>query len=130
MGRSLIQIYALCVCFATMMCLIVALGVGLYDLVQVAAPEFTMQSLPYYHSNEQFLQYFPDKKDLPPGEVERARREMYRDAIVQERRGAMQSGVFAAIILVIDIVVFAVHWGIARKAERLRVVPPQAREAA
>lgn len=129
MGRSLIQVYALCVCFATLMCLVVALGVGLYDLVQIAAPEFTLQQLPYLESNEQFLQYFPDKKDLPPAEVERLRREGHRESITQERRAAMQSGVFVAILLLIDAVVFAIHWRIAGRAERLRVVPPQARES-
>lgn len=118
MGRSLIQVYALCVCFVSLICFVVTLGIGLYDVVQITAPAFTVARLPYYQSNGQFLQYFPDRKDVSPGELDRLRDEIYRSDLAQERSGAMQSGVFVLIILLIDVTVYAVHWGIARKAER------------
>ncbi|MFI5454588.1 MAG: hypothetical protein ACHRXM_03975 [Isosphaerales bacterium] len=117
MSRSPIQIYALCVCFSALLCFVIALGVGLYDVVQITVPAFTLQELPYYHSNEQFLQYFPDKKGLPSDEVTRLCRETYREGLAFERRGAQQSAVFVLIILAIDVVVYFVHWRIARRAE-------------
>ncbi|MBI1899782.1 MAG: hypothetical protein HYS13_01550 [Planctomycetia bacterium] len=113
--RSLIQIYALAVCFVTLMCFVVALGIGLYDMVQMAAPNFTLESYQPYQSNDAFVQYFPDKKELPAGEITRLRDEGLRDALRFEQRAALQSGVFVLIIVAIDIVVFAVHWRIARK---------------
>ncbi len=87
MSRSPIQIYALCVCFSALLCFVIALGVGLYDIVQITAPAFTLQELPYYHSNESYVQYFPDKRGLPTDEVTRLRLETYQEALASERRG-------------------------------------------
>jgi hypothetical protein len=116
MPRSLIQLYALTVCFATLMCLVVVLGLGCYDLVRIAAPGFTVQEYMLWQSDEHFLTYHPDKKNLP--EKERASlREQYRLAALHfERRSALQRFVFEGIILAIDVVVYAVHWRIAQRA--------------
>jgi hypothetical protein len=102
---------------------VIALGVGLYDIVQMTAPAFTLQEFAYYHSNEQYLQYFPDKKGLPDDEVTRHRLETYQQALASERRSAQQSATFVLIILVIDAVVYLVHWRIARRAERQGEIP-------
>jgi hypothetical protein len=117
MPRSLIQLYALTVCFATLMCLVVVLGLGCYDLVRIAAPGFTVQEYMLWQSDEHFLTYHPDKKDLP--EKERAvLREQYQLAALQsERRSALQRFVFVSIIATIDVVVYALHWRLARAAE-------------
>ncbi len=120
MGRSLVQLYAVGVCFATLMCFVVSLGIGLYDGVQIVAPGFTVQNYMLWEDDEQFLTYYPDKKNLP--EVERrALREQYRqNALESERRSSLQSLVFVAIIIGIDVVVYLVHWRIANKLEQQR----------
>jgi hypothetical protein len=126
MVRSLIQLYALTVCFFTLMCFVVAVGFGLYDIVRIAAPDFTLQQYLTYESNEQFLVYFPDKKGLPNEEITRLRDVARQHALVAERKGAAQSLVFAAIIIVIDIVVYVVHWAIAKRADqRWATEPPR-----
>lgn len=117
--RSLIQIYALAVCFATLMCFVVALGVGLYDVVQLTAPDLTLQHYQPYQSNHTFVQYYPDNKQLPDDEMTELREQGLRQALDGERRAALQSAVFVLMIVAIDVVVFAVHWRIA-KQERLR----------
>jgi hypothetical protein len=119
MGRSLVQLYSLAVCFGSLMCLVVALGLALYDVVRVAAPGFTAQDYQVWQSDEQFLVYHPDKKDLPP--VERAvLRDRYRQtALDGERRTAFQGLTFLAIVIGIDVVVYALHWRIAKRAERV-----------
>ena len=115
--RSLIQLYALAVCFATLMCLVVALGLGIYDVVRIVAPAFTVQDSMLWRSDEHFLMYNPDKKDLPPDE-RAALREKYRlEALDTERHSAQQRLVFVAILLAIDAVVYAIHWSIARRTE-------------
>src|SRR5690348_4387896 len=91
MRRSAIQIYALAVCFATLMCLVVALGIGLYDAVQIACPSFTLSGWQPYESNSQYVLFWPDKKDLPDEQVTQLREEAYRIALAGERHGAMQS---------------------------------------
>jgi len=117
MARSLIQLYALTVCFATLMCLVVALGLACYDVIRIAAPSFTVPNYAALQSDEYYLMYHPDKKDLPKRELTALREKYREDALQEERHGAQQRFVFEAIILVIDVVVYAVHWRIARRAE-------------
>jgi hypothetical protein len=119
MTRSLIQLYALAVCFATLMCLVVALGLGTYDLVRIGAPSFTVQDYGYWQSDEQLLLYYPDKKEMPLHERDAFREGQSLAAVKAERRGALQRLVFVAIILGIDVVVYAIHWRIAKRMEPL-----------
>jgi len=114
MRRSAIQVYALAVCFATLMCLVVSLGIGLYDGMRIAFPAFTLSGWQVYESNSQYLLFWPDKKDLPDEQITKLREVAYRDARAGERHGAMQSLVFVSIVLVIDIGVYVAHWRIAR----------------
>ena len=115
--RSWIQIYALTVCFATLMCLVVALGLGMYDVVRIALPAFTTQDSMLWRSDEHFLLYHPDKKVLPAAERAALRESDRQVAFEVERRSAQQRLTFIAIILVIDTVVYAIHWRIARRTE-------------
>ena len=116
MRRSAFQIYALAVCFATLMCFVVCLGIGLYDVVRMAVPGFTLSGWQVYESNSRFALYWPDKKDLPDDELTHVREAAYNDALAGERHIAAQSAVFVAIILLIDIAVYVVHWRLARTA--------------
>ena len=117
MRTPAIQVYALAVCFCTLVCFVIALGVGLYDVVQITAPQFTLQQWysHVYGSNEQFVATYPDKKGLPADEIKRLREQASGDALTGERRAAEQSEVFVLIILAIDSAVFAVHWRIAQR---------------
>jgi hypothetical protein len=118
MARSLIQVYALTVCFCTLMCGIVAMGKGAYDLVRVASPRFTAaNSYGAWDSNEQYLLIYPDKKGLPPEEITSLREKYRQDTYAYERQSGQQGLVFALIIVVIDAAVYAIHWRIARRAE-------------
>lgn len=111
--HALIQVYALTVCFSSLVCFMVALGVGLYDLVQIGAPEFTLPNSEIYSSNESYLRFW-DAKDRPEAEITRARRGAFADALASERRAAQQSGVFVLFVVLIDTAVFALHWRLAR----------------
>jgi hypothetical protein len=123
MGRSLIQLYALTVCFAALMCFVVALGLGLYDLVRITWPGFTVQEYLLWRSDEHYLMYYPDKRSLPAAEVALLREEAREQALAAERRSALQRLVLLAIIVGIDVVVYGIHWRIARRAVRLAVMP-------
>lgn len=50
------RIYALAVCFATILCIAISTGIGLYDIVQISFPKLTMESYLYQNlqSNENF----------------------------------------------------------------------------
>ena len=57
MKKTIIEIYALAVCFVAVICLVISLGIGLYDLVEISNPEFTISSHEYkkYQTNESFM---------------------------------------------------------------------------
>ena len=47
MKRTLIEMYALSVCFFTVACLVIVTGIAMWDVVQVIYPEFTISSNDY-----------------------------------------------------------------------------------
>jgi hypothetical protein len=109
MHTSPIQWYALAVCFAALMCFMVALGVVAFDVVEFTNPELTNSQLTAYATRERFVHLYPDKRDLAPPQQEVARlfeRALYVESI---QHAARQSLIFTGIILVIDVVVFALH---------------------
>ena len=122
MGRSLISIYALAVCFCTLMCLMVVLGLGAFSLVRLAAPEFTLADHTWAQSDEQYLQWYPAQKHLTPAQLVEAREKTRQVAVQYERRGAARMLVYTLIIGVIDSVVYALHWRLAKRAERVVAV--------
>ncbi len=127
--KALLEIYALAVCFGAIICFVIAAGVGLYALVGVANPEFTLDSWQYdrHLGNDIFWSNgappalpFEGKgeKRVRPAEPEltRQREESYRMVIRTEQRNRMQTLVQVVIVLFIDIVLFMIHWRIAKKA--------------
>lgn len=126
MKKSLLEIYALAVCFATIVCFVVTLGILIYDLVQIANPEFTMNSHEYnrHQSNEAFWKNYDCRYDSkekekprpPEEELTKQRLESYKQAIKSEQRDAFQSLTQSVIIIVINTIFFLIHWRIARRA--------------
>lgn len=114
--HSLVQVYALTVCFSSLVCLMVALGVGLYDVLQIASPEFTLPGYEAYSSNESFARLWSDRGLAEP-ELTRVRLAALSDALAAERRAALQSGAFALMVIAIDVVAFAFHWRLGRNTK-------------
>jgi len=121
MKSTLIQTYALTVCFTTLMCFVVALGIAAYDTVEIAAPSFTSNDSAWYATTERYLRYFPDKRSLPAAEIEAARQLESAISLESARHAAWQSLVFCSIVLAIDAIAFAIHW---RIATTLRGIKP------
>ncbi len=132
MKKSFLEIYALAVFFVTVVCFVAALGVAIYDVVQIANPEFTMSSWQYerFQSNDAFWQgctnrsgYLSDeqKKKQRPSEVQltKQRKDALALALKNEQRDGAQSLLKATIVLLIDMVVFFVHWILARRARAI-----------
>lgn len=125
MKKSILEIYALAVCFATIVCFVVALGIALYDVIQIARPEFTLSSHVYnrhqsndafWNSSSQYDSREKDKKRPPEKELTNRRMESYQQALQSERRDAFQGITKATIVIFIDIVFFIIHWRIAKRA--------------
>jgi hypothetical protein len=58
MKKSMLEIYSLAICFVTIVCAAVTLGIDLYDLIEISHPEFTLPLHPYerHQTNEAFSQ--------------------------------------------------------------------------
>ncbi|MCZ6503950.1 MAG: hypothetical protein O6945_15740 [Gammaproteobacteria bacterium] len=64
------RIYALAVCFASILCIAISTGIGLYDMVQITFPKLTMDSYLYQNlqSNEAYRQshLYPGRMPIYP----------------------------------------------------------------
>jgi hypothetical protein len=132
--KTVLEIYALAVCFVTVVCFVVSLGFGIYGVIGMISPEFTMSSLAYtqHQTNDAFwsgptgwsgpigprLRGPDEKMKERPSEPElsKQREESYARALASERRDNAQVAVKALIVIVIDLVVFLFHWLVARRA--------------
>ncbi len=128
MKKSLLEIYALAVCFATVVCFVISLGIGIYDLVQITNPEFTLSSYEFkrYQTNDAFWNKCPswEKRDKertrpPEDELTKQRKESFQRALQAEQRDAFQSFTQVAIIIFISAIVFLIHWRIAKRAREM-----------
>lgn len=127
MKKSILEIYALAVCFVNIVCLVVALGIAFYNVVQMMDPQFTLSSYDYNrHQNNDAFWRTPDKpygsetKEIRPRlseeELTKQRLESYQQTIKAEYRDAAQSFTKALIVIALDIILFLVHWRIAHRA--------------
>lgn len=129
MKKSILEIYALLVCFVTVCCFVICLGIGLYDIIEVTNPEFTMNATVFerFQDDETYKDNLEQlKKNLPDGgesmpkhsdeEITQKRKKGYEIELRSEKRKAVQSLVQIIIILCINTVIFILHWRIAKHA--------------
>ena len=125
MKRTLIEIYALAVCFFTVVCLIIVLGIASWDLVQATNPEFTINAKTYedHLDNDSYLnrscyeckEKLDTEKALPADQVAKERKESWQRSLDREVRSATQSFFQLLIIIILDIIIFSLHWFIVNR---------------
>lgn len=128
MKKSLLGIYALAVCFVTLIVFTITLGVGIYNIVELTNPELTMNAWEWekYQSNDAFFDQMPryydengniDKRNnYDEDEITKKREGSYKIAVKSVKRGAFQSLIRVLIILTINIAVFIPHWFLAKRS--------------
>jgi uncharacterized membrane protein YraQ (UPF0718 family) len=118
MKRSLVEIYALAVCFAAIVCFAVALGIAGYQAIKIFNPDFTLSSYEFerHQTNEAFVKQNEALKSKTPEEVTKLRTESYKASLKREKRNGLQSLTRTGIVMLVDVVLFSVHWAIARRA--------------
>ena len=126
MKTNFFLIYAYLVCFVTLSCGAIFTGIILYDIVEISVPEFMMSEV----DKQKYLDeqnYIENKKIQPDDkkntheiysdeEITEIRTWDYKSAIDRERNNAIKSIIQSLIILVIDLVLFFVHWRVAERA--------------
>jgi hypothetical protein len=126
--KSILEIYALAVCFVTVVCFVVALGIATYSILEIAKPEFTIDSWQYssHQTNDAYWNSCSgnrycsseEKKKERPSELEltKQREESFARILSNEQRDGSQALVKCLIVLLIDAAAFALHWLISRWA--------------
>jgi hypothetical protein len=76
--KSILEVYALAVCFATIVCFVVALGIALYDLVKILNPEFALSSYEYkrHQNNDEFWRSYQCSYENRGKEIQRPSEEI------------------------------------------------------
>jgi len=119
LSKNILRIYALAVCFVSVIVFSVSAGVGVYDVVQINLPETTLSGWQYerYMSNENFTRDWHADKPLPDdAALERLRAQHLDIAIKGEARDAMRSLIQQLITMLIVAALFFFHWKLSRKA--------------
>jgi len=122
--KSKLEIYALAVCFAAMVCLVVSFGIAGFGIFEIATPELTMRSYTYekFQTNDS---YFENKrpccsKEKEPRPSEDVLTKQRLEAFAVETKGEQREGFQTLIKCMMFIaasgIALAVHWKIAQKA--------------
>ena len=123
--KSKLEIYALAICFTSVICLVISFGIGGYVIVTIGAPEFTMNSYEYkkFTSNDAYWEninscYKDEKcKDRPSEDVlTKERNESKAIAIKEEKRTGMQLLIQCLIFITASGVALYIHSKIAKQA--------------
>ena len=125
MKKTLLEIYALLVCFVSVVCFSIWLGIGMYSSIGILSPETTIDSWTYqrHQSNEKFravslmaVNSFGIKgniekpEQLPENTLTMNRLDSYAQALKAEVRSNTQSILRSVIVIVISMLLFLVHW--------------------
>lgn len=122
MKKTILEIYALAVCFIVIICFSFTLGLAVYDLIQIKYPSFTLSAWQYeqYQSNESFCSKRPGDEKMcankTASDITRLRETAYASALQGEQRDGWQGIVKSIIIFFICLFIFIPHWFIARRA--------------
>ncbi len=123
--KSKLEIYALAVCFASIVCLIISVGIAGYSIIEITAPKITMSSYKYqnYQTNDAYWQSkfgCTEKDKSRPNEeaLTKQRLDAFALAIEGEQRDGFQTLIKCFMFIFIASIVLFVHWRIAKNARK------------
>lgn len=123
--KSKLEIYALAVCFASIVCLIISIGIAGYSIIEITAPKITMSSCKYqnYQTNDAYWKSkseCSEKNIARPKEDEltKQRLDTFALAIEGEQREGFQTLIKCLMFIFISGIVLLVHWRIAKNARK------------
>lgn len=135
MKKTILEIYALLICFGAVICLSVNVGMAIYSVIGIKYPEITMGSFQYqiHQNNDNYWQEqsgrFVDElqindthsnKKIPrqrPIEaiLTQQRLDSYQTQRTVEKRNRLQDIIREIIISIISVLLLIVHWRFMRK---------------
>lgn len=128
--KSKLELYALAVCFASVICLVISTGVAGYSLVKIAKPSLTIRAWDYnrLQSNEAFWKSISrstpalldnkPKQEARPSEEEltQMRSDELKTVLCAEQRDGFQALLQCAFFIIISVITLFIHWRIAKRA--------------
>jgi len=117
MVKKYLTIYALTVNLLALICAMVAVGIGIFDIIEIINPEFSL-------SYEEHLQYSQspivyENHQNPNGSLvelsSNTDREKYQTALVLQVHRAKKSLVLVSIIAAICVGMYTAHWQLAKR---------------
>jgi hypothetical protein len=129
MKKTVLEIYAMLVCFVSLTFLTGFLCSGIYNTVKLVVPEVTFGANNFrsYADNNSFCDmlggngcYTDEKriKKIPDADITKMREEKRVFEIAMQKHEAMDVLIWCFIFMPISTIFFFIHWGIARKARQ------------
>lgn len=123
--KSKLEIYALAVCFASVVVIVISAGIAGYSVLEITIPEITMSAYKYdrFESNDAYWKNRSScsddsQTDIRPSEdvLTRQRMDAYSSAVSTEQRRGLQSLIRCFMFLLVSGVTLFIHWKIAARA--------------
>lgn len=120
-----LEIYALSVCFASVVCLVITMGIAGYSIFQITVPELTMNSYNYkkYQTNEAYWKSMAscskeEKTENKPGEeaLTKQRIEAFAVEVKAQQRDGIQTLIRCFMFILASSIALLIHWKIAQKS--------------
>jgi hypothetical protein len=122
--KSKLEIYALAVCFAAVVCLVISTGIAGYAVFEIAAPELTMRSYTYekYQTNESYFEIKRSRcsEDKAPRPAEdtltKQRVEAFAIELKGEKREGFQTLIKCLMFIAVSGIALVLHSKIAKRS--------------
>ena len=115
---SLLEIYALAVCFASTLVILFNGAMSLNYMIRIANPNLTVSSYEYDRSltDEAYLRNWPTGRPLPdPATVPRLRAEAFDAALRSERQNGRRDLIESLTYVIAGLIAFGIHWVLAKR---------------
>jgi len=120
MKKTILEIYALAICFVAIIFLIINISDGVYNIIGMVNPDLTMSSFTYdpLQSNERYREKCceDDKSKKTNEEIARLREEAYKIELRSEARDSLQKAIKNLIYVLLSGIVLFGHWKLSRSA--------------
>jgi hypothetical protein len=118
MKINILRVYSFAVCFLSLMCGAIVLGLLSYSIVKTVSPGVTVSAheLRQVSSNDEFRQAFGKVRLLPDEEdkITILRQQEHRQLIDTEFHNGRQKIMLYGIIFLINLIMYVTHWRIGK----------------
>jgi len=123
--KSKLEVYALTVCFASVICLVISISISGYSVVRILHPGLTMTSSYLYHNlqtNDNYWKNLYVKSDTcnlkRPTEEELTKKRLaaLQNEFNDEKRQGLQNLIQSLMFVIAGALTLIIHWQIAKRA--------------